>query len=86
MIRLLKAYRDYFWKFYHALPESVKEKIDYVFEIMLISDQVPKKFFKHLENGIYEIRVERGGNIYRIFCFFDKNSLVILLHGIQKRG
>ncbi len=46
---------------------------------------VPTKFFKHLEDGIYKIRIEAGGNIYRIFSFFDDNKLVILLHGFQKK-
>ncbi len=59
MIRLLEVYREYFWDFYNGLPENVRQKIDYVFEIMLISDRIPKKFFKHVEEGIYEIRVER---------------------------
>jgi phage-related protein len=38
-----------------------------------------------LEEGIYEIRIESGSNIYRIFSFFDDNKLVILLHGFQKK-
>lgn len=37
------------------------------------------------EDGIYEIRIEVGSNIYRIFTFFDDNKLVILLHGFQKK-
>lgn len=48
--------------------------------------QIPVKFFKHLEDGIYEIRIEFGGNIYRIFCFFDDDKLVILLHAFQKKS
>lgn len=46
---------------------------------------ISTKFFKHLEDGIYEIRIEVGSNIYRIFTFFDDNKLVILLHGFQKK-
>jgi len=38
------------------------------------------------EDGIYEIRIEVGRNIYRIFTFFDDNKLVILLHGFQKKS
>jgi phage-related protein len=45
-------------------------------------------YFKHLENtdGLYEIRVQSGSDIYRIFCFFDKNNLVIVGHGFQKKA
>lgn len=35
--------------------------------------------------GLYEIRVEVGGNIYRIFSFFDKGNLVILGNAFQKK-
>lgn len=34
---------------------------------------------------MYEIRIEFAGNIYRIFCCFDKGSLVILFNGFQKK-
>jgi phage-related protein len=34
---------------------------------------------------VYEIRVEVGGNIYRIFAFFDKGSLVVLGNAFQKK-
>ncbi|MBS3771804.1 MAG: type II toxin-antitoxin system RelE/ParE family toxin [Bacteroidales bacterium] len=39
-----------------------------------------------MEEGIYEIRIESGNNIYRIFSFFEENKLVILLHGFQKKS
>ena len=36
-------------------------------------------------DGLYEIRVEVGSNIFRIFCCFDEGSLVILFNGFQKK-
>jgi len=36
-------------------------------------------------SGIYEIRVEVGSDIYRVFSFFDKEKLIILLNGFQKK-
>ena len=36
-------------------------------------------------DGLYEIRVSSGNNIFRIFCFFDEGKLVILLNGFQKK-
>jgi phage-related protein len=47
--------------------------------------KISTKFFKQLEDGIYEIRIEVGSNIYRIFSFFDDTKLVVLLHGFQKK-
>ncbi len=40
---------------------------------------VPKTFLQHMEDteGLYEIRVEYGSNIFRIFCCFDEGNLVI---------
>ena len=34
---------------------------------------------------MYEIRVEVGGNIYRIFSFFDKGNLIVLGNAFQKK-
>ena len=62
-----------------------KEKVDYVLQIIISVARVPAKFLKHVEDGIYEIRIGTGSNIYRIFSFFDEGKLVILLHGIQKK-
>lgn len=36
-------------------------------------------------NGLFEVRVQFGNNIFRIFCFFDGNRFVILLTGFQKK-
>lgn len=49
---------------------------------------IPDKYFKHLEGteGLYEIRVKVGGDIFRVFCFFDQGALVILLNGFQKKS
>ena len=49
--------------------------------------RVPETYLKHIENtdGLYEIRVQFGRNIFRIFCFFDQEQLVVLAHGFQKK-
>ncbi len=86
MNRVLEIYREYFWEFFNEQPKEVQEKIEYVLEIIISVDRIPKKFFKHVDDGIYEIRIERDGNIYRIFSFFDDGKLVILLHGFQKKS
>ena len=46
---------------------------------------VPSQYFEHIDDGIFEIRVKVGSNIYRIFCFFDEGDLVILINGFQKK-
>ena len=48
-------------------------------------ERVPAKFLKYIEEGIYEVRVEVGSNIFRVFCFFDDGQLVVLINGFQKK-
>jgi hypothetical protein len=50
-------------------------------------DRVPEKYFSHITNstGIYEIRVEVQSNIFRVFSFFDKGKLVVVVNKHQRR-
>ena len=50
--------------------------------------RVPETYLKHIENtqGLYEIRVQQGSNIFRVFCFFDEGKLVVLANGFQKKS
>ncbi len=86
--RLLVFHKHYFTEFYIAQSRKVQEKIEYVFKILRTVDKVPKKFLDHITgtNDLYEIRVEVGSNIFRIFCCFDKGNLVILFNGFQKKS
>ncbi len=71
--RQIIYFKNYFFDFFEQQTEKVKEKIDYVLFVVTVANRIPQKFFQHLEgtNGLYEIRVEFQGNIYRIFCCFD---------------
>ena len=85
--RQIIFHKHYFVEFYAAQTKGVQEKIDYVFTVLRTVDKVPKKFLNHMEgmDGIYEIRIEYGSNIYRVFCCFDKGNLVVLFNGFQKK-
>lgn len=50
-------------------------------------ERIPSTYLKYMEgtDGLFEIRVQLGNNIFRIFCFFDGNKLVVLLSGFQKK-
>ncbi|MCE2497123.1 MAG: type II toxin-antitoxin system RelE/ParE family toxin [Flavobacteriales bacterium] len=84
-MRILEPFEDHFWEFYNSLPDQAKKKVDYVLQMVITLDRIPKQFFKHLVDGIYEIRIKSGSDIYRIFCFFDEGKPVILLNAIQKK-
>ena len=87
-LRQIIYFKDYFLDFFDQQAEKVKEKIDHVLFVVTVADRIPQKFFQHLEgtNGLYEIRVEFQGNIYRIFCCFDEGQVVILFNGFQKKS
>jgi phage-related protein len=79
--------KHYFIDFYSSQAPKVQEKIEYIFALLRTVDKVPKKFLDHMTgtDGIYEIRVEVGSNIFRIFCCFDKGNLVVLFNRFQKK-
>ncbi|HZY39648.1 MAG TPA: type II toxin-antitoxin system RelE/ParE family toxin [Mucilaginibacter sp.] len=81
-------YKQYFQKFYLEADDKVKDKIDYIFRLIKTVEKVPEKFLKHLEGteGLYEIRIEVGSNIYRIFCCFDRGHIVVLFNAFQKKS
>ena len=85
--RTIKLYKDYFKEFYVAHTDAVRRKINYCINVVKTVDRVPKTILKNMEDadGLYEIRVEVGNNIFRIFCCFDEGSLVILFNGFQKK-
>lgn len=85
--RQLLFYKDYFRDFYEGLTWKVQKKILWTLQIVETLDRIPELYFKHLENtdGLYEVRVQVGNNIYRIFCFFDKENIIVVGHGFQKK-
>lgn len=87
MVREIRFYKNYFIDFYISLESSSREKIEYVFKVIRTVDRIPEKFFKHIEgtDGLYEIRIKSGSDIYRVFCCFDAGRIVILFNAFQKR-
>jgi phage-related protein len=88
MIREIIFFQNYFIDFYIDLDLIVQEKIEYVLKIIRTVDMVPERFLKHIKgtDGLYEIRITTGSDIYRIFCCFDSGRLVILFNGFQKKS
>ena len=71
-IRTIKLYGNYYKEFYVVQTDEVRHKINQVLKLIETQRIVPIKFLRFIEgsDGIYEIRIELGGNIYRIFCCF----------------
>ncbi len=79
--------KDYFTNFFVKQKDKVKDKIIWTFELIEEIQKVPETYLKHVEStdGLYEIRVQQGSDIFRIFCFFDEGKLVVLANGFQKK-
>lgn len=86
-VRQVVAYSSYFKEFKKTLSKEVLCKVYQIFIYIMTLEQVPVKYLKAIANtkGLFEIRVEEGGNIYRIFCCMDEGNLVILFNGFQKK-
>ena len=87
MNRTIIFYKDYFNDFFISQREKVKAKIIWTFDLVEQLDRIPETYLKHIENtdGLYEIRIQTGSDIFRIFCFFDEGKLVVLANGFQKK-
>jgi phage-related protein len=70
--------------FLDALPG----KVAWVLRLLEDLEIVPVTYFKKLigTEDIWECRIQYGSNIYRIFCFFDSHSAIILIHGFEKKS
>ncbi|MGY3052965.1 phage-related protein [Pedobacter sp. UYEF25] len=86
-IREIFYYKNYYLDFFETLKPEVKKKMNWTLQLISTIDRVPKKYFDHMtgSSGIFEIRVEVGSDIFRVFSFFDKGKLIILLNGFQKK-
>ena len=85
--RTIIFYKDYFEKFFEKQRDKVKSKILWTLQIIEEFERIPETYLKHIENtdGLFEIRVQQGSDIFRIFCFFDDGQLVVLTNGFQKK-
>jgi phage-related protein len=86
-VRKVVAYKNYFEDFLLAQTQKVQDKIFKIIEAIETLERVPSNYLKLITNtdGLYEARVQLASDIWRIFCFFDKDKLVILLNGFQKK-
>lgn len=85
MKRKIITYGGYFEAFIETLSEKELRKLDYIVSLLETEDRLPSKFIKFLRDGLYELRMEYGGNIYRVFFIFDNGAIVVLFNGFQKK-
>ena len=85
--RTIVLYKNYFADFFAEQKQKVKDKIIWTLRLAEELPRVPETYLKSLEgtDGLFEIRIKQGGDIFRIFCFFDAGKLIILINGFQKK-
>ena len=86
-VRQVVVFEDHFKEFRKTLNREALKRLYQVLTLIMMVEVIPVKFLKAIEErkGLFEIRVEQGNNIYRVFCCFDEGNLVILFNGFQKK-
>ena len=86
-VREVVEFENHFSEFLKKQPVKVQNKIFKIIEAIETLERVPSNYLKMLvgTNGLYEARIQLGSDIWRVFCFFDNDKLVILLNGFTKK-
>ena len=86
MERTIHAYTNYFIDFINSLSDIESKKVFYVLDMLKMQERLSTRFVKHIEDGIFELRAEHCGNIFRVFFIFDEGNVVILFNGFRKKS
>lgn len=85
--REVVVYKDYFLEFFARQERKIQDKIIKILDIIEQLERIPESYLKYIveTDGLYEIRIQLGRSIFRVFCFFDGKKVVVLLSGFQKK-
>ena len=74
-------------EFLDSLTGKQAQKVLWVLELIEELETVPRQYFKKLvdSEGIWEVRVQSGNDIFRLLGFFDGGTLLILTNGFAKK-
>ena len=73
-------------EFILGLPQNLKAKA--VRDIDILAErgnQLREPYSKHLQEGLFELRIQTSGDVARIFYFFFVNETIILVYGFVKK-
>ena len=73
--------------FLDSLTGKQAQKVLWVLQIIEELESVPRQYFKKLvdSEGIWEVRIQFGNDIFRLLGFFESGSLLILTNGFAKK-
>lgn len=74
-------------EFLDSLTGKQAQKVTWTLTVIEELDVVPTSYLKKLPgtDEIWEIRVDFGGDTFRLLAFFDLDQFVILAHGFRKK-
>ncbi len=74
-------------EFIDSLTGKQAQKVLWVLRLIEELDIVPRQYFEKLVDtqGIWEVRVQFGGEIFRLLGFFEDGKLLILTSGFAKK-
>ena len=84
-MRKIITYGGYFEAFMKNLTIAQQQKVKYGLLLLKKQDRVSSKFVKYVGEGLFELRTEYEGNIFRTFFIYDRGAVVVLLNGFQKK-
>ena len=70
-----------------SLDSKTAQKVIWVLQLIEEHDRIPKTYLKMLVNtdGIWEVRIQQGNNIFRLLGFMADGRLIVLTNGFQKK-
>lgn len=73
--------------FLDSLTGKQAQKVLWVLQLVEELETIPRQYFKKLvdSEGIWEVRIQFGGDIFRLLGFFDGGRLLILTNGFAKK-
>jgi len=74
-------------EFLDSLTGKQAQKVLWVLRLVEELDVVPRQYFKKLvdSEGVWEVRIQFGNDIFRLLGFFDGGALLILTNGFAKK-
>ena len=74
-------------EFLDGLASKQAQKVVWVLRAVRELPRVPQQYFKKLEatDDLWEVRVEFGGDAFRLLGFWDSGSLIVLTNGFAKK-
>ncbi|MFK7971279.1 MAG: type II toxin-antitoxin system RelE/ParE family toxin [Bacteroidia bacterium] len=81
-------YKSYFEEFFEAQPAKMKTKLLWTLSFIEDTERVPETYLKWIvgTDGLFEIRAQHASDIVRVFCFFEKDKIVVTINGFNKKS